>query len=120
MARTQTPDAQRGEHERGQASVEFLGVLPAVLLLALAAWQLALAGHAVWLSGNAARVGARARAVGRDPAAAVRSALPAYLRRDLRVQGDGDEVRVRVAVPLLLRRWRGPIHVGASAGPAQP
>jgi pilus assembly protein CpaE len=120
VARTRTPGAQRREHERGQASVEFLGVLPAVLLIALGAWQLALAGQAIWLSGNAARVGARAQAVGRDPVAAVRSALPSYLRRDLRVRGDRGQVRVRVAVPLLLRRWPVPIHVGASAGREQP
>ena len=120
MARTRTPEARRREHERGQASVEFIGVLPAVLLVALAAWQLALAGQAVWLSGNAARVGARARAVGRDPVAAARSALPPYLRRDLEVSGDAGQVRVRVAVPLLVRRWRTPIRVVASAGPAQP
>jgi pilus assembly protein CpaE len=116
VARTRTPGAQRKEHERGQASVEFLGVLPAVLLVALAAWQLALTGQAIWLSGNAARVGARAQAVGRDPAAAARSALPSYLRRDLSVRGDGARVRVRVAVPMLLRRWRAPIEVGSSAG----
>jgi TadE-like protein len=120
VARTRTPEARRTEHESGQASVEFLGVLPAVLLLALAAWQLALAGHAVWLSGNAARVGARARAVGRDPGAAARSALPTYLRHDLTVRDDGGRVRVTVAVPLLVRRWHAPIHVAASAGPEQP
>ena len=52
---------------------------------ALAAWQLILAGQASWLAGNAARVGARAEAVGADPEAAARSALPAHLRRGLRV-----------------------------------
>lgn len=115
MARTRTRGAQRTERERGQASVEFLGVLPAVLLVALAGWQIALTGQAVWLSGNAARVGARAQTVGGDPRAAARSALPSYLRRGLIVRGDGGRVSVRVAVPLLLRRWRTPIRVGASA-----
>ena len=55
-----TAGAQRTESQRGQASVELLGVLPAVLLAALAAWQIVLAGHTAWLAGNAARVAARA------------------------------------------------------------
>jgi hypothetical protein len=103
------------EPECGQASVEFLGVLPAALLVALACWQLALAGQALWLSGNAARVAARAQAVGRDAEGAARSALPSYLRRDLVVRGERGRVTVRVAVPLLLRRWRAPLRVGSSA-----
>jgi type IV secretory pathway TrbD component len=115
--RTQTrrPGARDTRSERGQASVEFLGVLPAALLVALAAWQLALAGQALWLSGNAARVAARAEAVGRDPANAARSALPSYLRRDLVVRGDGERVSVRIVVPLLLGRWNTPLRVGATA-----
>jgi pilus assembly protein CpaE len=57
------------EDERGQASVELLGALPAALLVAAIGWQLLLAGQASWLAGNAARVAARAAAVGEDPRA---------------------------------------------------
>jgi pilus assembly protein CpaE len=103
------------ESERGQASVEFLGVLPAALLLALAGWQAALAGQSVWLAGNAARVAARAQAVGRDPAVAARSALPSYLRQGLVVEPDGDRVLVRVRMPILLKRWRAPLPIRAAA-----
>lgn len=115
MGGKRSAGTQGRDFERGQASVEFLAVLPAVLVVALAGWQLALAGQAVWLSGNAARVGARAQAVGGDPRAAARSALPSYLRRGLVVRGDRGRVSVRVAVPLLLRRWRTPLRVGATA-----
>ena len=125
MARTRTHGARRrerergqgelGQGERGQAAIEFLGVLPAALVVVLAGWQLALAGQAAWLAGNAARVGARAQAVGGDPAVAARSALPSYLRRGLEVNGAGGRVSVRVPVPLLLERWRTPIAVGATA-----
>ena len=31
------------------------------------------------------------------------------------VRGDGGRVAVRVAVPLLLKRWRTPLRVGATA-----
>ena len=83
--------------------------------MALAGWQLALAGQAVWLSGNAARVAARAQAVARDPRTAARSALPSHLRPGLVVRGEGGRVSVRVRVPLVLRRWRAPVRVGATA-----
>src|SRR4051794_30209074 len=96
----------RRDAERGQASIELLGALPAVLLIALLGWQLALAGQASWLAANAARVGARAQAVGADPEAAARGSLPAHLRRGLLVSGgSGDHVAVRVRLPLIMRGW---------------
>jgi hypothetical protein len=104
------------ERERGQASVELLGTLPAVLLAAALVWELALAGHTAWLCANAARAGARAAVVGRDARAAARSALPQSLRRGMTVEsGDDGAVRVRLRVPLLVRRWQGPVRIGATA-----
>ena len=105
------------DSERGQASVEFLGTLPAALLVVLVAWQLLLAGQASWLAGNAARVAARAQAVGGDPAGAARGALPSYLSRHLEVAADERDGRVdvRVRVPLVLRRWSSPLEIGSSA-----
>jgi hypothetical protein len=102
-------------HQRGQASVELVATVPAVLLVGLIAWQLALAGHAAWLCANAARVGARAELVGRDAEEAARSALPRSLERGLRVDADGGRVRVRLRIPLVVRSWRSPLTVGASA-----
>src|SRR4051794_41643366 len=57
-----------------QASVELLGTVPAVLLVAALVWQLALAGQAVWLCANAARAAARAQAGGPSPPGAPPSA----------------------------------------------
>ncbi len=111
-----TPGAQEREPERGQASVELLGALPAVLLVALAAWQLVLAGQAAWLAGNAARVGARAEAVGADGHAAARGALPVHLRRGLQVTGRDGVVSVRVRLPIVMREWGSPIRISGSAG----
>jgi hypothetical protein len=112
-----TSGAHGWDSERGQASVEFLGTLPAALLVVLVAWQLVLAGQAGWLAGNAARVGARSAAVGGDPRAAASSALPSYLRRHLEVVRDRPDgrLKVRVRVPLLLKRWSSPLEIGASA-----
>ncbi|HEX8067993.1 MAG TPA: TadE/TadG family type IV pilus assembly protein [Thermoleophilaceae bacterium] len=100
----------------GQASVELVGVLPLVVLVAAVLWQLALTGQTAWLCANAARAGARAEAVGRPAGAAVRSALPRSLERGIEVERTGGgAVRVRLRVPLLLRRWRSPVTIGASA-----
>jgi hypothetical protein len=102
--------------ETGQASVEMVAVLPLVVLVGAVAWQLALAGQAVWLCANAARVAARAEAVGGDGERAARSALPRSLERGLSVDAArGGAVRVRVRVPLIVSRWRGPVAVSASA-----
>ena len=95
--------AQGTESERGQATVEFLGVLPAALLVALAAWQLVLAGQSVWLTARAAHSAARAQAVGKDPERAARTAIPSPLRRGLRVRAAPDgtvAVRLSVRSPL--------------------
>jgi hypothetical protein len=114
-----TAGAKRTDSQRGQASIELLGVLPAVLLAALAAWQIVLAGHTAWLAGNAARVAARADAVGRDPEAAARSALPAHLRRGLIVSGRDGRIDIRVRVPIVIEGAASPLRVGASASLAQ-
>src|SRR5437763_207052 len=106
----------RVRSQTGQASVEFVAVLPLVLVVGLVLWQLALAAQTAWLCANAARVAARAGAVGRDGAEAARSALPAGLRRGLRVEHeDGGQIHVHVPVPILVRSWRAPVSVGAAA-----
>jgi hypothetical protein len=108
---------QAFKREHGQASVELLGTVPAVLLVAALVWQLALAGQTAWLCANAARAAARAEAVGRDGRVAARRSLPVALARGMRVDkpGAGGAVRVRLHVPLLLDAWQGPVTVAASA-----
>jgi hypothetical protein len=86
----------------GQATVEFVAVLPLVAALLVGLWQLALVGYAEWGASAAARAAARADAVGGDPSPAARSHLAASLRRDLRVRpGAGGDVRVAVRIPTL-------------------
>jgi len=107
---------ERLRGQRGQASVELVAALPAVLLVGLVVWQLALAGHAAWLCANAARAAARAEAVGGDARSAARSALPRGLERGLRVRrSNSGRVRVRVRIPLLLHRWSTPVSVAATS-----
>jgi hypothetical protein len=98
-----------------------VAVVPMVVLAAAVAWQLVLTGHTLWLAAGAARAAARAELVGESPARAARSALPRSLERDLSVvRLDGGEVRVELRLPLLLRRWKSPIQVGAASGLGEP
>jgi hypothetical protein len=102
--------------ETGQASVEAVAVVPAVILAALVAWQLVLAGHTLWLCAGAARAAARAELVGLSPGAAARRALPKSLERGLSVErSERGAMRVEVRVPLLLRAWQSPVRVSAVA-----
>jgi pilus assembly protein CpaE len=107
---------RRLAQEGGQAAVEFVAVLPFVVVAALVAWQLVLVGHVAWSAAGAARSGARAALVGRDAGQAARSALPASLRRATHVARlTGGAVRVSVPVPLVVYRWRTPWRVSAAA-----
>lgn len=54
------PARRRGrDPQRGASSIEFAGMLPLLLLVALAAIQLGMAGYAVQQAGTGARAGAR-------------------------------------------------------------
>jgi len=86
----------------GQASVEFIAVLPLVAAVLAALWQLALVGYAEWGASAAARAASRASAVGGDASAAARSHLASPLRPGLRVRAAaGGDVRVAVRIPTL-------------------
>jgi hypothetical protein len=86
----------------GQATVEFIALLPVLAALLLGLWQLALVGYAEWGASAAARAAARAAAVGGDATAAARSHLPASLRGGLEVQAlEAGGVRVAVQIPRL-------------------
>ncbi|MBW1602785.1 pilus assembly protein [Streptomyces sp. JJ66] len=66
----------RFRDERGQATVEFLGMLPLILLTLALLWQFVLVGYTFTLAGNAADQAARAGAVGADCAGAASADLP--------------------------------------------
>jgi hypothetical protein len=93
--------SKRPHRYAGQASVEFVAVLPALAVCLILAGQSLAAGWALWSAGVAARAGARAEHVGGDPQTAARDALPGTLRGGAVVRSDGG-VRVTVRVPALL------------------
>ena len=102
--------------ETGQASVEAVAIVPALILAALIGWQLVLVGQTLWLCAAAARTAARADVVGLSPGRAARSAVPSSLERGMSVErADGGRVRVELRLPILLRAWQSPVRVAAVA-----
>ena len=87
--------------ERGQASVELIGAIPALLVAVLIAAQLVAAGHALWSAALAARAGARASVVGTRRRRRGAAGATGVLREGARI-GEDDGVSVRVEVPRLL------------------
>jgi Flp pilus assembly protein TadG len=89
--------------DRGQASVEFVALVPLIVLVLFVAWQFVLAGDALWNARTAARAAARAQAVGADPQEAARDQLPERLERALHVSASRNgDVRVSVHVPAVI------------------
>ena len=61
--------------QRGQAAVELVAVLPAVVVLALAGWMAVRAAHEWMVAASAARAAVRAQEVGAPGSAAARAVL---------------------------------------------
>ncbi len=87
---------------RGQASVELIAGLPALLLAALVSLQLLIAGYALTLADGAAEAGALALASGGSATQAARDALPGWAEDEVAVSVRGGTVSVRVQPPSLL------------------
>ncbi len=99
----------------GQASVELIAALPALLLAAMVALQLLVAGYAMTLADGAAEAGALALASGGSAADAARGALPGWAEDDVSISVRGGTVTVRVAPPSPLRALADHFAVTSSA-----
>lgn len=106
---------------RGQASVELVAAMPALLLAALVALQLLAAGYAMTLADGAAEAGALALASGGSAADAARRALPGWAKDDVAVSTEGGTVSVRLLPPSPIRAIADHLAVtsSASARPAR-
>lgn len=87
------------EGPRGQASVEMLGALPAVLALGLVSFQLLAVGYSAVLAGTAAEAGALSLAAGGDAARGAKGAVPGWSRAGMKVDVTGGTVRVALRPP---------------------
>lgn len=105
--------------EDGQSSIELLGLLPLVVVIALVVGQLLAAGAARESADAAAHAGAMALLQGGDPTAAARAAAPGWSRDRLAVDVHGRRVVVRVRPRTIVPGGAGLLAVtaGADAGP---
>ena len=101
--------------ERGQASLEFLATVPAMVLGAMIALQLAATGYSLHLADGAAEAGALAAVAGTDPEAAVAAALPGWAADHFDVTSDGGRIEVYVRPPAPLPSISAALEVSASA-----
>lgn len=104
-----------GSAQRGQASVEVLGAVPALLALGFVLFQLLAIGYSSSLAGNAAEAGALAAATGDDATDAARRAVPGWSRARMRVSEGGGKVVVRMQPPSPLRALSRKFEVEAKA-----
>ncbi len=109
--------------DRGQSSVETMGLLPLLAVLILGFWQIGLVGYTYVIAGHAAREGARELATDprdekddkpyRDVA---RETLPGAWRKQADIDKRGDvTVRVALRVPVVLPGLRSPFEISSQA-----
>lgn len=106
--------------ERGQASVELLGALPALIVLALFLFQALAVGYAAVLAGNAAEAGAISLAGGGDPSAAAEAAVPGWSQAGMSVAASGGRVRVVMRPPSPIHALRDKLSVRSEAAVRAP
>ncbi|EFL39409.1 TadE/TadG family type IV pilus assembly protein [Streptomyces fungicidicus] len=103
-----TPDARR-RRDRGQVALEYLGFLPVLLIVAMAAIQLGLIAYTAQQAGTAARAAARAASLGEAYGYTCRAAISDWLADGTSCEGypGGEEVTVTatVDIPSIVPGW---------------
>jgi hypothetical protein len=99
----------------GQATVETVALVPAIVAVGLAALQLLAVGYASVLAGNAAEAGALALAAGADVRAAAKQALPGWGQARARIDVDGGRIEVRLRPPSPLQALAERLEVTGEA-----
>src|SRR3954467_8102574 len=94
-----TVSAGKRGREDGQATMELLAGIPALVLAGLVALQLLATGYSLTLADGAAEAGAMALAAGKPAEPAGREALPRWARGRIDVDVDGGRLTVRLEPP---------------------
>jgi hypothetical protein len=106
--------------ERGQASIELVAAIPALLLAGLLCLQLLATGYALTLADGAAEAGAIALAVGEPAGPAVTSALPGWARERIELDREGGRITVRLRPPSALAAVGRALEVSSTAWVRRP
>ena len=106
--------------QRGQAAVELVAGLPALLLAGVVVMQLLAVGYTAVLAGDAAEAGALAMARGGAPEGAARAAIPSWARGGMQVRRAIGAVHVQMRPPRLMPWVGGLLKIRASAAVAAP
>lgn len=88
--------------QRGQSSIELMGMLPLLILVVLGVWQLVLTTWAINQASNAARTVSRVSARGGDLKKTARNAVSPPLRHGLHLTMRGEKATVRVRIPIVM------------------
>ena len=103
------------DDDAGQATVELIAILPALMLTGLLLFQLAAVGYTATLADGAAESGAIAMFNGRPATAAVRGALPGWARDRVTVRRRGNAVEVVMRPPSPLSALGERLRISARA-----
>lgn len=108
------------KRESGQATVEFLGMLPYILIMVIVLWESLLLGAAMMNASHAANEGARSAAVGNSAEEVRKDAKDRMAdswakRASIRYQKGDDRVTVEVTTPILMARIETPWSMTTSA-----
>ena len=109
------PDRHSLGGKGGQASVELLASVPAMIFALMIAIQLAITGYTLHLADGAAEAGALAIAAGTDPEAAALAAMPGWAEGRVDVDVAAGQVDVAVRPPAPVAAVSRALEVSASA-----
>jgi hypothetical protein len=104
----------------GQAAIEVVGLLPALVAVGLALLQVLAVGYASVLAGGAAEAGALALAAGGDARAGAKEALPGWSQASARISVAGGAVAVHLRPPSPLQALADRLEVSAEAAVEAP
>jgi len=106
--------------ERGQASIELVAAVPAILLAALVCLQLLATGYSLTLADGAAEAGALALASGLPAEPAVEGALPGWAGDRVEVDRDDGRLTVRLRPPSPLMSLAHALEVSSTSWVRRP
>ena len=88
--------------ERGTVTIELVGILPWLFILAFAVWQILLLAYTANAAENAARSGSRAEGLGKDGVEVAEASLPSWLREGSKIEINGERAVVELKVPVIV------------------